>query len=97
MRRKNRVTAYLATAGALTLALMTGVTVAANIQSNNLDLLLGRGAQHVKDNSSLDANYIDFKFDNQADALKNAQRMTQLTAEEGMTLLKNEDNALPIS
>lgn len=97
MRRKNRVTAYLATAGALTLALMTGVTIAANIQSNNLDLLLGRGAQHVKDNSSLDANYIDFKFDNQADALKNAQRMTQLTAEEGMTLLKNEDHALPIA
>lgn len=97
MKRKNRITSYLATAGALTLALMTGVTIAANIQSNNLDLLLGRGQQHVKDNSSLDANYIDFKFDNQADALKNAQRMTRLTAEEGMTLLKNEDNALPFS
>ncbi|HBE98834.1 MAG TPA: hypothetical protein DDW18_02160, partial [Firmicutes bacterium] len=97
MKRKNRVTSYLATAGVLTLALMTGVTIAANIQSNNLDLLLGRGAQHVQDNSSLDANYIDFKYDNQADALKNAQRMTQLTAEEGMTLLKNDDHALPIA
>ena len=97
MKRKNRIVSYLATAGVLSLALMTGITVAANIQSNNLDLLLGRGSQHVKDNSSLTADYIDFKFDNQEDALKNAQRMTQLTAEEGMTLLKNDDSALPIA
>ena len=60
MKRKNRIVSYLATAGVLSLALMTGITVAANIQSNNLDLLLGRGAQHVKDNSSLTADYIDF-------------------------------------
>ena len=97
MKRKNRIVSYLATAGVLSLALMTGITVAANIQSNNLDLLLGRGAQHVKDNSALAADYIDFEFDNQEDALKNAQRMTQLTAEEGMTLLKNDGNALPMS
>lgn len=97
MKRKNRIVSYLATAGVLSLALMTGITVAANIQSNNLDLLLGRGAQHVKDNSALAADYIDFEYDNQEDALKNAQRMTQLTAEEGMTLLKNDDSALPIA
>jgi len=30
----------------------------------------------------LTADYIDFEFDNQEDALKNAQRMTQLTAED---------------
>ena len=97
MKAKNRRIAYLAASGAVVLALLGGATIAANIQSNNLDLLLGRGKQHVKDNSSLDANYIDFKFDNQDDALKNAQRMTQLTAEEGMTLLKNDDNALPLA
>ena len=80
MKRKNRIVSYLATAGVLSLALMTGITVAANIQSNNLDLLLGRGAQHVKDNSALAADYIDFEYDNQEDALKNDQRMTQLNA-----------------
>ena len=87
----------MATAGGVLLALMGGVTIAANVQSNNLDLLLGRGKQHVKDNSSLDANYIDFTYDSQEAALKNAQDMTQLTAEEGMTLLKNEGNALPLA
>ena len=97
MSAKTRRIAYMATAGGVLLALMGGVTIAANVQSNNLDLLLGRGKQHVKDNSSLDANYIDFTYDSQEAALKNAQDMTQLTAEEGMTLLKNEGNALPLA
>ncbi len=97
MKRKNRISSYLATGGVAALTLMVGLTIAANMQSNNLDLLLGRGKQQVKDNSSLDANYIDFKYDNQADALKNAQDMTKKTAEEGMTLLKNEDEALPLA
>ena len=97
MSAKTRRIAYMATAGGVLLALMGGVTIAATMQSNNLDLLLGRGKQHVKDNSGLDANYIDFKYDSQEAALKNAQEMTQLTAEEGMTLLKNEGNALPLA
>lgn len=97
MKAKNRRIAYLAVTGAFVLALLGGVTIAANMQENNLDLLLGRGQQHTQDNSSLSGDYIDFEFDNQDDALKNAQRMTQLTAEEGMTLLKNKNNALPLS
>ncbi|MBQ4255130.1 MAG: glycoside hydrolase family 3 C-terminal domain-containing protein, partial [Bacilli bacterium] len=97
MKAKNRRIAYLAVTGAFVLALLGGVTIAANMQENNLDLLLGRGQQHTQDNSSLSGDYIDFKFDNQDDALKNAQRMTQLTAEEGMTLLKNKNNALPLA
>lgn len=97
MKAKNRRITYLAIIGGAVLALLGGVTIAANVQENNLDLLLGRGKQHTKDNSSLDGNYIDFEFDNQDDALKNAQRMTQLTAEEGMTLLKNKNNALPLA
>ena len=97
MKAKNRRITYLAVTGGVVLALLGGVTIAANIQQNNLDLLLGRGKQHTKDNSSLSGDYIDFKFTNQDDALKNAQRMTQLTAEEGMTLLKNKNNALPLA
>ena len=97
MKAKNRRITYLAVTGIAVLAILGGATIAANMQSNNLDLLLGRGKQHTNDNSSLSGDYIDFKFDNQDDALKNAQRMTQLTAEEGMTLLKNKDNALPLA
>ena len=97
MKAKNRRITYFAVAGIALLAVMGAVTIVANSQGNNLDLLLGRGAKHTNDNSSLDGNYIDFKFTSQEDALKNAQEMTQLTAEEGMTLLKNDDSALPLA
>ena len=97
MKAKNRRITYLAVTGAAVLAVLGGVTIAANMQSNNLDLLLGRGQKHTKDNDDLDANYINFKYTSQEDALKNAQDMTRKTAEEGMTLLKNDDNALPIT
>ena len=96
MSAKTRRIAYMATAGGVALALMAGVTIAANVQSNNLDLLLGRGKQHIQKNGDLTAEYIDFTYETQEEALKNAQDMTQLTAEEGMTLLKN-DNALPLA
>ena len=97
MKAKNRRIAYFATAGGVLLALLGGVTIAANAESNNLDLLLGRGAQHKKDNSTLSGNYIDFKCASQDEALANAQRMTQLTAEEGITLIKNDNNTLPLA
>ena len=79
MKAKNRRITYLAVTGIAVLAILGGATIAANVQSNNLDLLLGRGKQHTNDNSNLDGNYINFKFETQDDALKNAQRMTQLT------------------
>ena len=98
MKAKNRRIAYLATTGGVVLALMGGVTIASSIQSNNIDLLLGRGEQHVeKTDENLDGKYIDFTCNSQEEALANAQAMTQLTAEEGMTLLKNDDNALPLA
>ena len=96
MKAKNRRITYFAVSGGIVLALLGGVTIAANIQKNNLDLLLGRGKQHVDDEGTHSANYIDFEFNSQEDALKNAQEMTQLTAEEGITLLKNDDNCLPL-
>ena len=108
MKAKNRRITYLAVAGGITLALLGGVTIAANIQSNNLDLLLGRGKEHkVKASDDLTGNYIDFKFTKQGSyedplekedtALGNAQKLTRQVAEEGMTLLKNEDKALPLA
>ena len=106
MKAKNRRITYLAVIGVAVLAVLGGATIAANMQSNNLDLLLGRGKQHTNDNGSLSGEYIDFKFNEQGSyddpkeantALGNAQKMTRLTAEEGMTLLKNKDNALPLA
>ena len=108
MKAKNRRIAYLAVAGVAVLAVLGAATIAANIQSNNLDLLLGRGKQHSTDTGTkLDADYIKFDFTKQGTyddplekedtALGNAQKMTRLTAEEGMTLIKNDDNALPLA
>ena len=93
--KRNKILGLTISAGAV-LTLLGIVTGAANVQSNNLDLLLGRGEQHVESTGDCKADYIDFKYDNQADALKNAQEMTRLTAEEGMTLLKNDEKALPL-
>ena len=97
MKAKNRRITYLAVAGVTVLAILGAATIAANSQANNLDLLLGRGKQHTNDNSTLSGDYINFTYDNQADALKNAQDWTRKTAEEGMTLLKNKNNALPLT
>lgn len=78
--KRNKILGLTISAGAV-LTLLGIVTGAANVQSNNLDLLLGRGEQHVESTGDRKADYIDFKYDNQADALKNAQEMTRLTAE----------------
>ena len=97
MKAKHRRIAYFAATGAVVLALLGAATIAMNWQSSNLDLILGRGAKHTSESGARDANYINFKYDNQADALKNAQKQTLRTAEEGMTLLKNKNNALPLA
>ena len=109
MKAKNRRITYLAVIGVTVLAVLGGATIAANIQSNNLDLLLGRGKEHVvKASDDLDGKYIDYKFSKQGEwtdplekedtALGNAQKLTRMVAEEGMTLLKNKDNsALPLA
>ena len=99
MKAKNRRIAYLGVSGVVVLTLLGVATIVANGQGNNLDLVLGRGTKHVKDNSSLNTNYINFTCtDNtQTQSLSLAQEMTRKTAEEGMTLLKNDDNALPLA
>ncbi len=96
-KNKRKKILILSGTGVALLAIMTGVAVAANIQSGNLDLLFP-GEKSVKDTGEgLEADYIDYKYTTQADALKNAQDVTQEIAEEGMALLKNEDNALPLA
>ena len=97
MKAKNRRIAYFGATGGVVLAILTGATIAMNAQSNNIDLMLGRGEQHISSSGDRSGDYIDFTFETQDAALKNAQEKTLKTAEEGMTLLKNEDNALPLA
>ena len=104
MKAKNRRIAYLGVTGVVVLTVLAVATAVANSQANNLDLVLGRGKQSISE-STLDANYINFTYNDPKDAqdkaLKNAQDMTRETAEEGMTLLKNAEvggvKALPLA
>ena len=66
----------------------------ANSQAHNLDLIAPR--EMIKEEGEV-RNYIDFEYTKQEDALKNAQAVTQKTAEEGYVLLKNNDNLLPLA
>ena len=96
-KNKRKPIIILGSTAAALLAVMTGVTIAANVQSGNLDLLFPGDKVVTDDGEGLDSNYIDYTCDSQEKALKNAQDVTQLIAEEGMTLLKNDDNALPLA
>jgi len=98
MKAKHSRILTLSAIGVGVLALCGGVTIAAEAQSKNLDLLLGRGDLVIDDDGSgLKGEYYDWEFDSQDKALKNAQEKTQQTAEEGITLLKNENGALPLA
>ena len=95
--KKNLITLLIAIACVL-LALMIAVTCVMYSFSSYMDQLLGRGTRVVTDTGDdLEGDYIDFKFNSKEEALANAQAVTQETAEEGIVLLKNEDNALPLS
>jgi len=98
MKRKFSKILTLSAIGVGVLALLGGVTIAAEANGNNLDLLLGRGDLIVDDTGEgLTGNYYNWTFDSQEKALENAQKKTQETAEEGITLLKNQDGALPMA
>lgn len=97
MKRKTKKIITLGSIGAGVLTVAAILQIVANMQAKNLDLLFP-GETIVKDDGSgLDGEYIDFEYDSQEEALENAQEMTKKTAEEGITLLKNEDNCLPLA
>ena len=97
MKDKNRRIAYFAASGAVVLALIGAVTIATNKFELAIDSFLGRGEKIVTGGGDVNTDYIDFKCNTQEEALAYAQDVTRRTAEEGMTLLKNKDNALPLA
>lgn len=97
MKSKNKRLISLSAGGIALLAVMTTLHLVAESQSGNLDLLFP-GEAHITDTGEgLDGNYYDFECKSQDEALQKARDITQLTAEEGMTLLKNKNNALPLT
>ena len=97
MTTKNKRIVTLSAIGAGLLVIISAVQIAAGMQAKNLDLLFPGETIVHDDGSGLTGDYYDYEADTQEEALKNAQEVTQRTAEEGITLLKNEENALPLA
>lgn len=82
---------------AVLLALMIVVTSVMYSMKEYMDTFFGSGDKIVTDTGDgLTANYIDFKCTGAAESKANAQKVTQETAEEGIVMLKNENDALPL-
>ena len=95
---KKKWIALISAVGCVLLALMIAVTCVMYSFREYMDQFLGRGDRVVTDSGEgLDADYIDFECNSKEEALANAQAITQETAEEGIVLLKNENNALPLA
>lgn len=94
---KKKFIAIISAIGGVLLAIMIVVTCVCFSMAENMNMLFGRGKKKlISSGTNLNADYIDFKTDNQPDSKTYAAGWTQKTAEEGMVLLKNEDNTLPL-
>ena len=83
---------------AVILIVVLVLSILANVFSVYMDQFLGRGAQKTTTVAeNLTGDYIDFAYSDNYSARDHAAAVTQKVAEEGMVLLKNEDNALPVA
>ena len=92
-------TKFIAIISGIAAFLLAFTAVASSVMTsmeNDMDALLGKGAAVVVSSADLDGMYYDYKYTTEEEALVYAQYVTQKTAEEGMVLLKNVDNALPL-
>ncbi|GFP76531.1 beta-glucosidase [Clostridium fungisolvens] len=86
------------------MASLTALVLVATILMNNYSTVMGSifgfgemVQTKVKGSEGLDANYIKLNTSNYKDSTANAKEVTQTIEGEGATLLKNENNALPLS
>ncbi len=80
------------------LALMIVATSVMYSMKEYMDTFLGSGERIVTDTGEgLDGKYIDFEADSAVESRDAAQKVTQETAEEGIVLLKNDNNTLPMA
>ncbi len=95
-KAKKKFIAIISGIAAVLLLLTSIATGVMYSMKNDMDLLLGKGEAVNVSSAGLSGEYYDFEYTTKEDAVQNAREMTRLTAEEGMVLLKNEDNALPL-
>lgn len=96
-KRKVGFIAKSAVAACVPLALVFAVQTGLYSYKEYVDQFLGSGEKHVVSSNGLDGNYINYSTKSQAEALANAQAVTKQSSDEGMILLKNKNNALPLA
>lgn len=95
MKKKNVLPAVLGPISALTLAFSRLVPVFSSRLSSTLDSRLGKGDLVVENpEDGVDYSYYDSL--NREDAYEEGKKITEMIAEEGIVLLKNE-NCLPLA
>lgn len=85
---------------ALLFAIPTILTLTANEYSASLDFALGRGEKHITSVSDVDPEKLEFyerNYDTAEASRLAARDVAQEVEEKGAVLLKNDNNALPIS
>lgn len=83
----------------IVVAFSSVVTQTALTFAASLDWALGRGERHIEETGEIsaeDAQYYDAKYASAEDSRAAAAEVVREVAEEGIVLLKNENNALPL-
>lgn len=97
-KAKIKFIAVISSIAAILLVIMLVLQIVMYQNKGVMDSVFGMGERvDIKADESLTGDYIDFKYDNLTDAAEYAQDVTRQVAEEGMVLLKNDDNALPLA
>ena len=96
-KAKAKFIAIITSVAVLLLVLMLVLQVVMYQNKGVMDSVFGMGERvDIKADDSLTGDYIDFEYNSLTEAAEYAQDVTRQVAEEGMVLLKNEDNALPL-
>lgn len=97
--KKKTFAAIFLPISAVALAAAIAVPILSEQFSVTLDTALGQGELHVVEaegSDNWDVNYIDQKYEKDADSRAAGEKVTKEIAEEGIVLLKNKNNALPL-
>ncbi len=97
---KKKFTKIFLPISSVALAFAIAVPVLSNMYSTTLDTALGQGKLHViaaEGSENWDTDYVEQKYTSEADARAAGEALTKKIADEGIVLLKNDNNALPLS
>ena len=99
MTKQKKTLAISIAVVAVLLAIMIAVTVVASTFPSEMNQLFGYGpmkVEKVEGSENWEGNYVEYDTKNADEAFAHAQEVNLQIAAEGIVMLKNEDNALPL-